>query len=144
MSAYLLDTHVLIWLARCPERIPGATRALLADPSVTRFVSAVSAMEITTKYRLGKMPDGEPFVDNWEWALGELMATQTPLTAAQGFAAGALDWEHRDPFDRMLAAQAMDLGVPLVSGDAVMRTLPSLTICWSEHTSGAIKALDED
>jgi len=127
---YLLDTHVLIWLACSPERVPLGIRTQLADPQNRRLVSAVTAMEITTKYRLGKLPQGEPFVRDWDRTLDRLMATEIPLTAAQAHAAGSLVWDHRDPFDRMLAAQAIDLCVPLVSGDTRMATLPGLDVRW--------------
>jgi PIN domain nuclease of toxin-antitoxin system len=130
VSVYLLDTHVLIWLVNRQRRIPTATRALLADEANALLVSAVTAMEITTKYRLGKMPEAEPFVRDWSGALDRLMATEVPLTPAQGFAAGGLAWPHGDPFDRMLAAQAMNLKVPFVSGDKVMSTLPGLDLRW--------------
>ena len=130
MSAYLLDTHALIWLVRDPERVPEYVRSILADPDNIRLVSAVSAMEITLKHRLGKLPEGDTFVDDWRGTMFELMATETPLTPAQGFAAGALEWDHRDPFDRMLAAQAIDLGLPLVSGDRAMLTAPGLDVLW--------------
>ena len=130
MSTYLLDTHTLIWLARDPERVPARVRTILADRNNTRLVSAVSAMEITLKYRLGKLPEGETFVRDWHGTMTKLMATETPLTPAQGFMAGALDWDHKDPFDRMLVATAIDLGAPFVSGDTMMPTAPGLDSLW--------------
>ena len=130
MTSYLLDTHVVIWLACSPKRVPEDILTQLADPQNRRLVSAVTAMEITTKYRLGKLPEGELFVQDWDGTLDRLMATQISLTPAQGHAAGSLEWDHRDQFDRMLAAQAIDLGVPLVSADACMATLPGLDVRW--------------
>jgi len=130
LAAYLLDTNVLIWLPSHIERVPPGVLDLLADPATTRVVSAVSAMEIATKYRLGKLPDGYPFVADWSGTISELMATETPLTPAQGLAAGLLDWDHKDPFDRMLAAQALDLKIPLVSADVKMKECPGLTVLW--------------
>lgn len=130
MSLYLLDTHALIWLVKEPNRIPEFTRELLADPDNTRIVSAVSAMEITLKYRLGKWPQIRDLIENWDAAVQTLMAIETPLTPKQAFLAGSLDWEHRDPFDRMLVAQAIDLKVPLVKADAKITELPGLEILW--------------
>lgn len=130
MSAYLLDTHALVWLVSAPERIPVAARDLLANPGATILVSAVTAWEIATKHRLGKMPEAEQLIQNWSGVMADLVATETPLTTRQGFMAGSLDWQHKDPFDRMLVAQAIDLGVPLVSGDGVMPTAPGLDLLW--------------
>ena len=130
MTAYLLDTHALLWLVNNPKRIPAATHALLADESNDLLVSAVTAWVITTKHRLGKLPEAEPLVCGWPEMIDRLLAIEVPLTPTQGFAAGRLVWQHGDPFDRMLAAQAIDMRVPLVSGDKVMATLPGLDVCW--------------
>lgn len=130
MAAYLLDTHTLVWLARDPARIPARARALLSEPDTIRLVSAASAMELTTKYRIGKMPEAETFVNDWHGTLRQLLATETPLTPKQAFDAGLLDWPHKDPFDRMLAAQAIDLKVPLVTRDPAMTALPQLQVIW--------------
>ena len=130
MQAYLLDTHTLIWLARSPEKVPLRTRELLSASHAKRFVSAVTAIELTTKYRNGKLPEAETFINDWDGSLSKLMADEIPLTARQGFRAGLLDWAHRDPFDRMLAAQAIDLDIPLISIDPAMSTLPALKVVW--------------
>ena len=130
MSTYLLDTHTLIWLLLTPNKVPSHARELLADPRNTRLVSAVTAMEITLKHRLGKMPEADALVRSWAKGLTDVMATETPLTVRQGFMAGALDWNHKDPFDRMLVATAIDLDVPLVSGDAMMPSAPGLNLLW--------------
>jgi len=115
----LLDTHALLWWLDGDRRLPLKVRRAIAAESNTILVSAVSAWEITTKARLGKLPG----------AL-DVAADVVGCVAGQGFAAmditllhaqkvGALAGTHRDPFDRMLIAQAQLEDVALVSDDEV-------------------------
>lgn len=130
MSAYLLDTHTLLWLLLEPELVPHTVRDDLADPASRRYVSAISAMEIATKARVGKLPEGRAFLDTWPERLDALAADELPLTARHALVAGMLPSDHRDPFDRMLAAQAIIENVELVSNDPAMRTFPGLRVRW--------------
>ncbi|ACZ32328.1 PilT protein domain protein [Xylanimonas cellulosilytica DSM 15894] len=129
-STVLLDTHALFWLVVSPDRIPGPTRDVLGHDDTTILVSAASAWELATKHRIGKMPEAAPLLANWDEDLRSLWAQEIGMNHHDALRAGALEWAHRDPFDRMLAAQAMALTVPLVSGDPVMRTLPGLDLLW--------------
>ena len=129
-ATFLLDTHALVWLVVSPERIPAATLDQLTDESTTILVSAASAWEIATKHRLGKMPEAAPLLANWDGDMAELRADEIPITRADALQGGSLTWRHRDPFDRILAAQAMALKIPFVSGDPVMSTLPGLDVQW--------------
>jgi PIN domain nuclease of toxin-antitoxin system len=130
VSAYLLDTHVLLWLALEPDLVPAAVRNDLADRTARRYVSAVSAMEIATKTRIGKLPEGRAFVDSWPERLDDLAADELPLTARHALVAGAFDLDHRDPFDRVLAAQALIENVDLVTCDPAMRKFPGVRVRW--------------
>ena len=129
-TAFLLDTHVLLWLVSSPKRIPPATLALLHHPSNTLVVSSVVAMEMATKNRLGKMENANPLIDNWDSVMKRLGADETPLTRKQALTAGLLDWAHRDPFDRMLAAQAINLNISLVTKDVELHALDGLRVQW--------------
>ena len=129
--ALLLDTHVFAWALVVPARIPGAVRDIISDaPRV--LVSAVSLFEIGQKARRGKWPDIEPYVD----ALADLAAEQGSEMAALGHRAAhlaaAFDWPHRDPFDRLIAATAIDIGAGLVTADRAFASLdhPDLRIVW--------------
>jgi len=130
MASYLLDTHTLLWIVTSPSRVPQITREILRDQSNNLLISAVSAMELATKLRLGKLPAAEPLVLGWKDMVGRLDATELPLLSQHALVAGSLNWQHKDPFDRMLAAQAILLGVPLVTRDPVMATLPGLDVMW--------------
>jgi len=129
-GAFLLDTHVVLWLHQAPERIPHLTREILGDGRILRLVSAVSGYEILNKHRLGKLPEAADFVLRWEETIDLLAGTELPLTMSQSRLAGGLNWDHRDPWDRMLAAQALELGVPLVTADPIFSTLQGIDIYW--------------
>ncbi|MGO8951967.1 MAG: type II toxin-antitoxin system VapC family toxin [Rhodomicrobium sp.] len=101
----LLDTHALLWWV------------LLSDTGTAIFVSAVSGHEIATKYRLGKLPVPARLAEHLEQMAAENGWQELPLSIAHAQLAGRLPGSHKDPFDRMLAAQALVEEVPLVTND---------------------------
>lgn len=94
------------------------------------FVSAASAWEIATKHRLGKLPGAEPIVTGYAAHLTTLRAHELPVTSRHALAAGLFAVAHRDPFDRMLAAQAIAESVPLLTADPALALFPGLVIRW--------------
>jgi PIN domain nuclease of toxin-antitoxin system len=119
----LLDTHALVWWWLDDPRLPWPARVVIASPDNTVHVSAASAWEIATKHRLGKWPDVVRLLDGFDTYLRRSRFLPVAITAAHARAAGRLDTPHRDPFDRMLAAQALQEEMVVVSGDAVFRDL---------------------
>ena len=126
----LLDTHVLLWAWRDPPRLSRTAREVIEDASVELLVSAASAWEIATKSRLGKLLDAEALVLSYPQNLYLLGAHEVPITSRHALTAGGLTWDHRDPFDRILAAQSILEGLPLVTSDAAFATLPGLHCVW--------------
>ena len=130
----LLDTQVLLWLAADHPRATEQARTHLAAAR-SRHVSAASAFEIATKSRLGKLPGGRLVLDGWPLLLRNLQATELPLSATHMARAGSLDWDHRDPFDRMLVAQAQTDGLTVVTDDAAIRAFEDVRSWWPDsHT----------
>lgn len=126
----LLDTHVLLWLASDSPRVPATVRTTIAAAS-ERVVSAASAYEIALKTRLGGLTDGAGVLDGWQRLLRNLQATELPLSVAHMTRAGAMVWEHRDPFDRMLVAQAQLEGLTLITDDRTVRGFEEVSTRWS-------------
>lgn len=117
--SYLLDTHVFLWLLGRPDNVPENARTVLADRQNQLLVSAVSALEVATKVRVGKL-DAAPVVSAWSARVGEAGADELAIDTSHALLAGELAWDHRDPFDRLLVAQALVENLTLVTTDAVM------------------------
>jgi PIN domain nuclease of toxin-antitoxin system len=92
-------------------------RQVIADPTNLRLVSSASAWEIATKHRLGRLPGGERVLAVYAHHLRTLRAVELPITLEHAILAGGFPHPRRDPFDRVLAAQAMIEGALLVSTD---------------------------
>lgn len=104
---FLLDTHVFLWLLGTPERVPEVLRRRLASQDSELLVSAVSAMEVATKVRLGTLDTARHLVDTWSARVRDLRAVELLVCTEHALLAGSLSWAHRDPFDRMLVAQGL-------------------------------------
>jgi PIN domain nuclease of toxin-antitoxin system len=125
----LLDTHALLWWWADDPQLTMAARSALQDKANEVWVSTASAWEIATKQRIGKLPA-------WPMPSGGLDAmvvaegfAHLPISCAHAWHAGSLDWAHRDPFDRMLAAQANLEQLTLVTRDSVFAGLP-IQVLW--------------
>lgn len=112
----LLDTHTLLWLVSAPDQVSDAAREVIADPSREVAVSVVSAWEIAIKTRLGRL-DGEPLLSAWPDIMAAMAVTELVIEASDAIMAGRLSWAHRDPFDRMIVAQAARRGLTIATRD---------------------------
>lgn len=114
---YLLDTNVVVWLLLGDrEAVPRDVAEVISDPQAKVLVSAASVWEIAIKRSLGKLRIGE----NWRSALGHLEVDHLPVTLDHAAAVEHLPWHHRDPFDRLLLAQAQVEGATLVTSDQAL------------------------
>jgi PIN domain nuclease of toxin-antitoxin system len=110
----LLDTHALLWALAAPARLPRATAAAIRNPSNAVYVSAASVWEVAIKVALGKL---KADLDVIVRSVAEVGFEELPITLAHARRVFALPPHHRDPFDRMLVAQALEEGLTVVSRD---------------------------
>jgi PIN domain nuclease of toxin-antitoxin system len=117
---FLLDTHTLIWWMSNDSHLPKAIRKLIGQRDNVSLVSAASAWEIATKVRLGRLPAAAGLIQRFEIDLTRERIQILSVSAHHGIRAGLLPGPHRDPFDRMLIAQALAEDIPLVSNDRAL------------------------
>jgi len=112
----LLDTHVWLWMLTAPDRL-GAAREVVADARNELLLSAASTWEIAIKYGAGRLPLPQPPQEYVPERMRTTGVTALAVSHAHTLAVGGLPPLHRDPFDRLLIAQARALGVPLATAD---------------------------
>ena len=115
----LLDTHAFLWWSEDNGRLSVDAHQAIEDDTNIILISAASAWEIATKYRLGKLPNAEALVRDMPSAIASQGFEELSITVTDAVRAGALPGPHRDPFDRMLIAQAQANGLVLVSNEAI-------------------------
>lgn len=113
----LLDTHVWLWMLTAPARL-GAAREVLADPRTELLLSAASTWEIAIKCAAGRLALPQPPEDYVPERMRTTGVTALPVDHRHTLAVAGLPLHHRDPFDRLLIAQARQLEVPLATSDA--------------------------
>jgi PIN domain nuclease of toxin-antitoxin system len=129
VSRLLLDTHAFIWWLSGSIRLPATVRSLIAQEDIVVFVSAASAWEIATKSRIGKMPEADGLSDQIPGILQEQGFRPLSVSVADGQRAGLLPSGHQDPFDRMLAAQALGRDMALATADPAFETF-GVRVVW--------------
>jgi PIN domain nuclease of toxin-antitoxin system len=115
----LLDTHAIVWVMNDSPRLGKAVRAAVVSPRNSVFLSAASIWEAATRFRLGKFPQAAVLVDNPRRVVEALELEMLDITVDHARLAGSLVNPHKDPFDRMLAAQALLESLTLASLDPV-------------------------
>jgi PIN domain nuclease of toxin-antitoxin system len=113
----LLDTHTLLWLVSTPSEVDASAMAVLADPNTNLWVAAASAWEIAIKTRLGRL-DGEALLSAWADIIADMSTAELPIESSDAILAGRLPWEHKDPFDRVIVAQALRHNLTIATRDA--------------------------
>ena len=129
MTRVLVDTHTFAWITTEPERLPRVARRMIETADET-LVSVVSIYEIAQKVRLGKWPEMAANVRSLNEEAFAIGVGLVPVTGRISLHAGLLDWPHRDPFDRMIAATALVLDLVLISADTTFDSLPDLRRVW--------------
>jgi PIN domain nuclease of toxin-antitoxin system len=113
----LLDTHTLLWLLGQPATLDSEVLDQLADPATSVWVSAASAWEIAIKTRLGRL-EGSTLLATWAGQLEAMRVDDLPIDSDDAILAGRLPWNHRDPFDRVIVAQALRRNLTVATRDA--------------------------
>ncbi|MGO4408375.1 type II toxin-antitoxin system VapC family toxin [Bosea sp. RAF48] len=115
----LLDTHALIWWLAGDEALSLRAREAIEDQANSIAVSAASAMEVATKFRIGKLPDAALLAQDFEAIIADQAFAELPITVHHARRAGEMDIAHKDPFDRFLIAQAQSEDMVLISNEAL-------------------------
>lgn len=116
----LLDTHALLWWLLGDPALSPVARNAIADPGSEVFASAASAWEITTKFRIGKLPKAAVITADIAGIIAQHGFIELPVSVRQGQLAGSLPGIHKDPFDRILVAQAILADMQIVSRDEIL------------------------
>lgn len=123
MTAVLLDTHAWVWSLMASHRLTDAAKTVIATATAVH-VSPISLFEIARKVRAGRWPEMRPHLSA---LAADEQALSAPFSRSVALLAGSMDWTHRDPFDRIIAATAVELECPVISKDAEFDDLNGLT-----------------
>lgn len=118
----LLDTHALIWWLAGDEALSGPAREAIADEANDVAVSAASAMEVATKFRIGKLDGAALLAREFEAIIASQGFNELSISVHHARLAGEMNIQHKDPFDRFLIAQAQAEDMVLVSNEALFGT----------------------
>jgi PIN domain nuclease of toxin-antitoxin system len=127
---YLLDTHTFLWAVRGSPNLSDTAVKIIENMSVQVFVSAVSAYEIMNKHRIGKLSEFDDIVKDYFGFVKKLDVVSLPVSEQHAHFAGKFEWSHRDPFDRLLAAQASADNLTLITNDPAFQGLPWINVLW--------------
>jgi PIN domain nuclease of toxin-antitoxin system len=125
---YLLDTHALLFWLFGDRRLSARASGLISDPENKLLVSSASGWEIATKHRLGKLSGADALVSDIAGWVEKAGFVELPILLVHAQRAGSWETPHRDPFDRMLAAQSAIESVPLITSDAALASFGIATI----------------
>jgi PIN domain nuclease of toxin-antitoxin system len=129
LRGVLLDTHALVWNLHEPRRLGARARSAI-EGATDVLVSPISFFEIGQRVRLGKWPDVSARLPDLQRVFRERGGAVARLDVDICLAAAALDWPHRDPFDRMIAAQCMIESIPLATADTALASFPGIHVVW--------------
>ena len=116
----LLDTSAFIWMSVDPARLSSRAASVISDPADVRLLSAASVFEMAVKIGLGKLTLRAPLEQIVRDGLAKGVVDELPVTISHSLAVERLPTHHRDPFDRLLVAQATVAGVPIVTSDPLI------------------------
>lgn len=129
-DAALLDTHALLWYSVAPDALSETALDFMRDRSHRIHVSSITAWEIAIKLRLGKLPQARALHDHFHQRLAQYGFLELPFTSVHALVAGGFESDHKDPFDRALAAQAASEQLPVITRDGELAGMPGVSVVW--------------
>jgi PIN domain nuclease of toxin-antitoxin system len=120
--SYLIDTHIFLWWLFDSPKLHTKCREIICNPNNRIIVSSASAWEIATKYRIGKLPEAKQLVEEYSQILHQAKFIELAIATSHALRAGSLPIDHRDPFDRMIMAQAELENLPVITDDTAFQT----------------------
>lgn len=127
---YLLDTHTFLWAVRGSKNLSDTAIKIIEDTNEKIYLSAVSAYEIMNKHRIGKLAEFDDIAKNYLAFVKKLGVDSLPISEKHAHFAGEFEWTHRDPFDRLLAAQASIDNLTLITNDPAFAELSWVNALW--------------
>ncbi len=127
---YLLDTHTFVWAVSDVTELTPKVIAVLSDSTSEVFVSSASAWEMSIKHRSGKFPEASLILPDFYKTLAKARFLELMISSEHGIAAGDLAWNHKDPFDRVLVAQAQLEGCILLTSDSIIAQSGLVDVLW--------------
>lgn len=116
---FLVDTHAFLWAVLSPEKLTDRVRSVFTDREAELLLSIATPWEMAIKAGIGKLEDGAEILDNFENRVTASGYRMLETSIKHTIRSGYLPRYHKDPFDRLLIAQALDLNVPILSGDDI-------------------------
>jgi PIN domain nuclease of toxin-antitoxin system len=126
----ILDTNAFLWAVREPSKLSRAALALVSDRVNSLIVPTCVSWELAIKHRKGRLPEAAPILADYAGTLAQLGGIPLPISDAHTLVAGGMEWEHTDPFDRMVVAMAIVENLPLVTADRVVAGAPGVRVIW--------------
>ncbi len=120
----LLDTHIFLWWLFDDPKLSKAIRSIISDSANIFFVSSACVWEIATKYRIGRLPEAQSVANDVPYWINKAGFNPLAISPEHAQLAGSWKIDHRDPFDRMLAAQAKIEDLSLISIDKALSDFP--------------------
>ena len=126
----LLDTHAILWWWAFPDKLSQKARASIEHRENDIWVSSVSAYEISLKQHFNKLEIPQSLIENFEYHVRGEGWTLLPLTCPHAILAGQLETDHKDPFDRLIAAQSIVENVKIVTCDQQISRIQNIDVVW--------------
>ncbi|WP_028280362.1 type II toxin-antitoxin system VapC family toxin [Arthrobacter sp. H5] len=129
-TPYLIDSQALLFAMVNPRSLSPKAKRIISSMDETLYASAASAYELAYKFQRGKLPGLDKVFVGYEHHVRRVAPLTVSVTAEHALTAASLDWDNADPFDRLIAAQALIEGATVITSDQAMRDYEPLSTLW--------------